>query len=374
MKFESPNRSLPNQRWTALDFLRGVTIALMILVNNPGDWGHIYPPLAHAEWHGATPTDFIFPFFLFIVGVSISLSFRRQLDKGITRARLYPKVGRRTARLFAFGLGMALLSYWAGWGDFRVAGVLQRIAIVFLCCSVLFLESSWKVHIYAASAILIGYWLALLLIPVPDTGSTGFAPADNLTSWFDRQFLPGSLYGVVHDPEGILSTLPAVATGITGMLAGHLFLKGMALRKLLGQYVAIGLGMIALGLTWNLNFPFNKNLWSSSYVLFTSGWAFLLLAFSTGLIDGKGWKLGVRPFLVFGSNAITVYILSFLFIFPFVLPLLGEGRSIQSELMAWLYGWIPDPRLASLAWAVSFLGICYLPIEVMYRKGIFLKV
>jgi len=367
------NSSL-RSRWTALDIVRGLTIALMILVNHPGDWGNLYAPLAHAEWHGATPTDFIFPFFLFIVGVSIVLAFSRVLAKGSAPKSLYPKIAKRTFLLFLFGVGMGLMIHLLFGPDFRWVGVLQRIAVVYLVCSILFLNTSWKTQLITCVVLLVGYWLFLGFVPVPGTGSKGFAWEDNWVSWFDRQYLPGALYQKVHDPEGLLSTLPAIGTGISGMLAGHLYLFLNDHQKLLRYFAGVGLGLVALGLLWDLHFPFNKNLWSSSYVVYTSGWAMLFLAGVTWLVDIKGWKWGVRPCLVFGANAITVYLLAFVLTFPFALPLFGAEQSIQGWVLGELRNLPLNPKQVSLLWAVLYLAICYIPMDILYRKRIFFKV
>ena len=361
-------------RWTALDILRGVTIAAMILVNRPGDWSNLYAPLAHAEWHGATPTDFIFPFFLFIVGVSIALSFTKQLQKGVLPGKFYPKLLSRTLKLFLFGVAMGFLIYLAGWFDFRFTGVLQRIAVVFLICSLLFLNTEWRVQLLLLMLLLVGYWGLLTFVPVPGTGSTGYAWEDNWVSWFDRQYMPGALYRTVHDPEGILSTLPAIGTGISGLLMGQLYIKGEDIKKILFQYLIWGLVMLGLGYLWSLSFPLNKNLWTSSFVLYTSGWATLFLALFTWLIDVKKWKWGTRPWLVFGSNAITVYLLSFLLVFPFSLPLLPGGVSLQGWILEGVRELPLNPKQVSLAWALFNLYLCYFPMDYMYRKKIFWKV
>ena len=244
-------------RWTALDLLRGLTIAAMILVNRPGDWSNLYAPLAHAEWHGATPTDFIFPFFLFIVGVSIAIAFRKQMEKGVTPAQLYPKILIRGLKLMLFGLGMGLLIYLAGWSDFRATGVLQRIAIVYLVCSFIFLHSGWRTQLLLMVVILVGYWLLLSFVPVPGTGTTGFAWEDNLVSWFDRQYMPGALYRKVHDPEGLLSTIPAIATGLSGLLTGHIYFHYKEKFKLLRPFALIGLAGGTVGVVVEFRLPFS---------------------------------------------------------------------------------------------------------------------
>lgn len=219
--------------------------------------------------------------------------------------------------------------------------------------------------------ILLGYWLLLSFVPVPSTGSTGFAWEDNLVSWFDRQYMPGALYRKVHDPEGLLSTIPAIATGLSGLLTGHIYLGVKEKSQLLRAFSLIGVALVLLGWLWNLDFPFNKNLWSSSYVRYTSGWAMLFLAGITWLVDIKKWKWGVRPLLVFGSNAITVYLLSFLLVFPFALITIKEGTSLQSWLLGFVRQLPLNPKQVSLSWALYSILLCYWPMEYLYRKKSF---
>ena len=268
-----------SKRWIALDFLRGLTIAAMILVNNPGDWSNKYAQLGHAEWHGITFPDFVFPFFIFIVGVSITLALSRQLDKGRPLKLIYRKVIKRTIIIFLLGLLLSLLVYPLR-GAFRVAGVLQRIAIAYFFCSLIFLNFSWKKQAIIGLVILIGYWLLMALVPVPGLGHPSVEPVNNIASWFDRQFLPGMLYNGDHDPEGILSTIPAIASGIFGLLVGHLSLHTEDKTKLNKWLWIIGASTLIIGIIWQFVFPLNKNLWTSSFVMVTAGAAIMTLAFN----------------------------------------------------------------------------------------------
>lgn len=358
-------------RLISLDVFRGITIAAMIVVNYPGSWGHVYAPLLHKDWHGVTPTDLIFPFFLFIVGISIALAFTKQIDKGIPARSMYGKVIIRSLKIFAVGI---LLNLWPlfNFGDLRVAGVLQRISIVFLVCAFLFLLTKWKTQAIVGLVLLTGYWLALTLIPTPGYGVAMLEPGANLAAWFDGKFLPGALWHKTWDPEGLFSTLPAIASGISGMLVGRIITgSGNAERKILYILTAGFLATIA-GQVWGWHFPMNKPIWTSSYVLFTSGLAAMVLGASMFIIDLLGHTRGTKPWLAFGSNAITVYVLagtlSFLF---YSLPMGGESLNVHFFNLLTSVG--VAPKLTSLLYALLFLGILYIPTVILYRKKIFIK-
>jgi predicted acyltransferase len=365
--------SQKSKRWIGLDAFRGLTIAAMILVNNPGDYKHEFYQLGHAEWHGITFSDFIFPFFLFIVGISINLSLGFQLKKGLDRSVIYRKIIRRTVLLFLLGLVVSLLVYPAT-GGFRIAGVLQRIAMVYLICSILFLQSNLRVQLGVGATLLLGYWALLALVPVPGLGKPSFEPIHNLVSWFDRQFLPGMLYDGEHDPEGILSTLPSIATGISGMMAGYIYQNRKSNAERMRWWGIIGLLMLLIGMVWSLVFPLNKNLWTSSFVLFTSGMGMLILIPITWMVDEKGWKKVFFPFLVFGSNAITAYMLSFVLLYLVFPPFFGEGTALINVATDFFAGLGMSLEMASLIWAVIYTALCFLPVYLMYRRKLFLKV
>lgn len=363
----------PSKRWIALDFLRGLTIAAMIVVNNPGDWSNKYEQLGHAEWHGITFPDFVFPFFIFIVGVSIALALTRQRNKNTPAKLIYRKVIKRTIILFLLGLVLSLLVY-PTLGGFRVAGVLQRIALAYFFCSIIFLNFSWKNQLIISLVLLIGYWLLLALVPVPGLGYPSVEPVNNLASWFDRKFLPGLLYNGHHDPEGILSTIPSIASGLIGLLIGQLSIKIADKTKLNKWLWGIGILTLIAGIIWQFVFPLNKNLWTSSFVLVTAGAAILTLALTTWIVDIKNIKYGISPFIVFGSNAIISYMLSFVLFYLVSPSFFGEGRSILSLTMD-LFSQIGfPPKFSALLWALFFTFLCYIPVHIMYKKGIFLKV
>lgn len=361
-----------SKRLISLDFFRGLTIAGMIVVNTSGSDEYVYAPLQHADWNGITPTDFVFPFFVFIVGVSIVLAFTNQLNKGKERKDMVPKLIKRSITIFALGLFLNLFPEF-DFANIRVPGVLQRIALVFLTCSLLFLYTSKKTQWYVGIGLLVGYWLIMVTVPHPDYGSVMLEPGKNIAAWLDSLLVPGSMYQGTWDPEGVLSTLPAIGTGITGMLIGHLLISDRSAERkviwmLLGGFITYTLGSI-----WHWFFPINKNLWTSSYVLYTSGLAAMTLGACYFLIDVLQYKKFTFFGVVFGSNAITAYVLSGM------LPVLTHtnflgGESFRSLFMKMGTGVGLDVYFVSLLWALLFCFICYIPVYYLYKNKIFIKV
>lgn len=367
-----------NARLLSLDFFRGITIAAMILVNNPGNWSHVYPPLLHALWHGWTPTDLIFPFFLFIVGVSITLSFSGKKESHLPAKDLYGKIIRRTLILFALGLFLNGFPFF-DITTIRIPGVLQRIAVCYLAASVLFLHSGAKVQAAWAVALMLIYWAAMQWFPVPGVGAGSYEKGANFSAWIDNMILHGHMWSQskTWDPEGIFSTLPAISTTLFGVLTGHLLRQNMPpLKKLLIMLTGGGI-VIAIGYTWSHWLPINKSLWTSSYALFMSGMAMVVLGISYYLIDIKGWRIGVKPFRIYGMNAITVFVLSGLVARLLYLIKWPSGEEIIT-LKEWLVDsfflpWL-SPVNASLAYALCFVFISYLAMHYLYKKHIFIKV
>ena len=368
-------------RLISLDVFRGITVMAMILVNNPGDWGHIYAPLEHAKWHGCTPTDLIFPFFLFIVGVSIVYaldSARRDMSR---HPQLLLRIGRRSAILFGLGLFSALFPNFI-FETVRIPGVLARIAVVFLVCGVVFLKTGWRTQAWLLGGILVLYNVLLQVVPVPDFGPANLEPATNLGAWFDRLVLgENHLWKAskTWDPEGLLSTLPAIGTGLAGMLAGQWLRRRAAepATKVAWLLVVGGAGIV-LGMIWNGWFPINKSLWTSSFVLYTSGIAAATLAAFYWLCDVHGYRAWTKPFLVYGVNAITVFFLSGLvprLLQMIKIPVAG-GEAVG--LRTWLYDtfFVPyfSPVNASLAGAVVCVLIWLGVLWVMYNRRIVIKV
>ncbi len=355
-----------HKRLVSLDAFRGFTIAAMILVNTPGSWDTVYPPLLHAEWHGVTPTDYIFPFFIFIVGVSITLSFSKLRAAGKSKAALGWKTLKRAAIIFGLGLFLWLFPTF-DFSELRIPGVLQRIALVFLACALLYLHTTWRQQAIIATAILVLYWAAMKLVPVPGVGTGLLEPGQNLAAWIDSQLVPGKMWQGTWDPEGILSTFPAIVTGILGMLAGRLLGTGRISeeRRILWLFLG-GVVLFAVGAMWGWVFPINKNLWTSSYVLYTGGLAALALASAYFVIEILGHAKWAKVGVIFGSNAITAYVLGS--ILPSLLPSANQwyvSTFIEGSRM---------PELMSLLWAIGICVLCYIPIYVLYRKRIFIKI
>ena len=376
-----------NPRLLSLDVFRGFTVAAMILVNNPGDWGNIYAPLKHAAWHGCTPTDLIFPFFLFIVGVSISYALGTKKEQHTNHSKLILTALKRS--LILFGLGLFLSLYpkvftepLEALSTVRIPGVLQRIAVVFFICAVIFIKTSKRTQLLIMSSLLIGYWLMMTFIPVPGVGYANLEPETNLGAWLDRSILTEAHLwksSRTWDPEGLLSTLPAIATGLLGVLIGTWLKRKDREDSLKVSWMfTIGILAITAGLIWDLFFPINKALWTSSYVLYAGGLATVALALCYWLIDVQGYRKGTRAFVVYGVNAITVFFLSGLI--PRTLNMIKVNMPDGSEVGAqvWFYKTFLTPYFspinASLAWAVIFILFWLLILWGMYKKNIIIKV
>ncbi|MGE0455666.1 MAG: acyltransferase family protein [Vicinamibacteria bacterium] len=355
--------SIPG-RLVSLDAFRGLTIASMILVNNPGSWGAIYWPLAHAEWHGWTPTDLIFPFFLFMVGISIHFSSKSSLRQAL----------RRTAVLFGLGLFMAAFPFF-NLGTLRIPGVLQRIALCYLAAFLLRRVLGAVGQAVACAALLAGYWLLMTQLPLPDGGAPNLDPGTNLSAYVDRTFLSGHMWRQTKtwDPEGLLSTLPAIATTLLGLLAG-VWMRGKRepMRKALGM-LGGGLVLTAAGLAWGESFPINKSLWTSSYVLLTGGLAAACFGVVYLLADVLGRRRWTGPAVVYGTNAIFVFVASGLVAKLLAIVKLGD-KSLQALLHETLFASWLAPKDASLAFAIANIACWYLVLLWMDRRGLHLKV
>ena len=370
-----------SSRLYSLDVFRGATIAGMILVNNPGS-DVAYAPLNHAHWNGWTPTDLIFPFFLFIVGVSLVLSFRSRVQKGESKPTLLLHTVRRSTIIFLIGLflnGFPLfhLSSW------RVAGVLQRIAICYLVAAIISLYFETRGIWLWVAGLLIGYWVAMRFIPIPGIGMPTVDmpindPNANLSWYLDKLYLPGAMYEKVRDPEGILSTFPAIATALTGALTGQWLARSIDSTKKVFGVLAFGVAGIVAGEIWNFWFPINKKLWTSSFVLFTAGCALTCLAACYWICDVKLKRgLWTKSFIVFGTNAIAAYALAEIIaslLLRFHVLVGHRILTLQDYVYRSIFGGGTPKELGSLAYAVLFVCLCWLPIYWMYRKRIFLKV
>jgi predicted acyltransferase len=366
-------------RMVSLDVFRGMTIAGMILVNNPGDWGAIYAPLEHASWHGWTPTDLVFPFFLFIVGVSITLALSRRAETTGSKRDIYLKILRRAAIIFGLGLFLAGFPLF-DLSIIRIPGVLQRIAVCYLFASVIFLNTDWRKQVYIAVALLLGYWALMTLVPVP-----GYGPGDlgskewNLAAYIDRAVFGNHVwrFAKVYDPEGLLSTLPAIATTLAGVLTGHLLRsRRPPLEKVCAMFVA-GAACVVAGWAWNYWFPVNKALWTSSYVLLTAGMALELLAVCYWLVDVKGYRRWALPFVVFGTNALSLYFLAELWAnLISIISLMRGGVAVPLQTLIYenLFASWAAPKNASLAYAVTTVLFWLGVMTLLYRRRIFIKV
>lgn len=369
-----------SDRLLSLDVFRGTTIAGMILVNNPGDWGNIYPPLKHAEWNGCTPTDYIFPFFLFIVGVAITFSLSKRKEEGTDQKKLIYQIIKRSLILFLLGLIMAGFPYF-DLSTIRIPGVLQRIAVVYLISAILFLKTNIRTQGILFVTLLIVYWILMTFIPVPSIGYANLEPTTNLAAYFDNLLLNGHLWKVtkVWDPEGILSTLPAISTTLSGIFLGYwLKKKEIDDNEKTVWIFAAGIILLLLGIFWDPFFPINKSLWTSSYVLYTSGLALLFFAMCYWFIDIKKIKWWIKPFEVYGMNAITVFFLSGLLAKTMGIIKLSNTDGTEISLKGFLYQTYFTPYFspinASLLWALIYvlfwLGIMW----ILYQKKIFIKV
>ena len=355
----------------------------MILVNNAGDWNKTYAPLLHAAWHGWTPTDLIFPFFLFAVGVAIPYAFAGRLARsGGDHGQLYGQIVRRTLLLFALGLFLSWFPFYTvDWPAARIPGVLQRIAVVYLVTAFAWLHLGSRPRMVLALSLLAGYWLAMVLVPVPGYGTGDLSPDGNLAAWVDQRVLGQHTWRKAPgpgDPEGILSTVPAIASALAGLLAGDWLRSPRSPREKLTGLLVSGVIATAAGLALAPWFPINKNLWTSTYVLFTSGLALLLLAAIYVLVDVQqrdGWA---RPFTIFGTNAIAAFFGSTLLAKILLITKWTQPNGETISLQAWLYrhsfgAWLPD-YVASLAWALTYLLLWLGLMTVLYRRRIFLKV
>jgi predicted acyltransferase len=367
-------------RLLSLDVFRGMTIAGMVLVNNPGSWSAIYLPLKHAEWHGITPTDYIFPFFLFIVGIAIPIALGKRCEEGVTRD-VYLKIFRRAATIFLLGLFLAAFPFF-DLANLRIPGVLQRIAVCYLIVSIIFLNTNWKQQTAIGVVLLFIYWFLMTAIPVPGCVVTTIDDKGcNLAAYLDMQIFGINhiwKQGKVYDPEGILSTIPSLVTTISGVLTG-VWLKSKRddLEKVVGIFF-FGVVLIAVGWAWNFFFPFNKALWTSSYVAYTSGLALCFLGFCYFLIDIKGYKRWAKPFVIFGVNALALYvfsgILSRLLGVIKVTGANGKEISLQGWIFDTFFTPLASPVNASLYFALTYILFWLFLMWLLYRKRIYIKV
>lgn len=390
----------------SLDVFRGVTIAAMMLVNNPGSWSAVYPPLLHAEWHGWTFTDTVFPFFLWIVGVAVPLSSSRRLEAGQSRRQLFLHALRRAMIIFALGFGLNSFGYFIdgslwrlGFGEWlhqyatnvRIPGVLQRIAICYLIATVIFLRASIRGQALWTVGLLAGYWLLMAFAPFPVNvhGETRWISGvlekgDNFAAYIDNLVSNGPVIGThvwkvarTWDPEGIVSTLPAIATCLFGILTGHLLrLKRSDAEKTAWLMVG-GAVLLWLGSLMDLALPINKSLWTSSYAVFMAGLAMVCFGVYYWLIDVQGWRAWARPMAIYGMNAITVFVLAGLLgrLSLEIKIAANDGNTVALKTYLYERFFVPlaSPINASLLWALAYVLLLYLVAWAMYRKQWFVK-
>ncbi len=401
--------SAKRERLVSLDVFRGITIAAMLLVNNPGTWGAIYPPLEHAPWNGWTPTDLIFPFFLFIVGITTHISITARRERGDDDAALVRQILRRGGLIFLLGFLMSLFPFFqwgtidgianpsildriiVRWEHVRILGVLQRIGLVYIAAGLLSLRTTLKQQVVIVAALLYGYWFAMTLIPISGTfnGVPGTyigavllnTPSETLAAHLDRAILglnhiwSGS---ITYDPEGPFSTIPAIGTSMLGIFAGRWILQRRPLIERIAGLFAVGSLAMVVGLMWNWVFPINKNLWTSSYVVFTAGMACVTLATIMWIVDLNNIKRWTRPFVIYGMNPIVAFVGSGV-VARCIYTLWKvdyNGKPTPMETVIYNDVFAPwlEPRNASLAMAIVTVLFWFAVLAVMYRRKIFLKV
>jgi predicted acyltransferase len=423
---------MTKERLISLDVFRGLTILLMTIVNNPGSWATIYPPLMHSEWHGCTPTDLVFPFFIFIMGVAVSFAMPTKFYDNTT----FNKILIRSIRIFCLGLflyffgqieifgltGIPLLSSrlaitaligYALMGNFsskvktylafgvlgillflaysgieayqniRIPGVLQRIAIVYFITSLLYLKTNQKTQLLIAVALLLGYWALMSLVPVPGIGAPNLDKGTNLAAWVDSILLEGHMWNGTKtwDPEGILSTIPAIASGIIGLLIGQLLNSPLPKLEITKKMGIIGFLLVVSGLVWNSVFPINKSLWTSSYVLYTSGLGVISLAVLYYIIDIANYKKGMKLFVIFGVNSMIVFFLSGIISKALKMIEFQNPKTIseQINLLDYLYSFGIEPHFnnpmnASLVFALLYVLFWAFILWVFYNNKLIFKV
>lgn len=423
---------MKNDRIISVDILRGMTILLMIIVNNPGNWGAVYTPLLHAKWNGCTPTDLVFATFIFVLGIAIPLA----MPKKTWNQETFIKIITRTLRIISLGLflnffskififsdnqilllfvrlsitillGYALLGNFnpkvklllavsiftillflaysgiESFKDVRLPGVLQRIGIVYLFATVIYLKTELETQIGITIALLIGYWALLTIIPVPGIGTPNYNEGTNLSAWLDNFLLEGHMYGATKtwDPEGILSTLPAIATAIIGLIIGKLILTNESKIEIIKKMAAAALVLTATGLLWSFVFPLNKSLWTSSYVLYSAGIALFILTILHYITEVKGAKKGSFFFLIWGVNPMIVFFLSG--ILPRALGMITfpnpENADAKISVLSYAYQFWINPNFdneksASLTYALLYACLWSLLLWFFYKKKLFFKV
>ncbi|MBS1668701.1 MAG: DUF1624 domain-containing protein [Bacteroidetes bacterium] len=359
------------KRLISLDALRGFTIAAMIVVNYPGSEDSVYFTLRHTVWNGLSFTDQVAPYFLFFVGTSIAFAYSKRLEAGVSKSSMYQKIFFRSLKIYAVGMFLNLMPHF-DFENIRWTGTLQRIAIVFFISAIIYLNTNWKQQAWIAAILLVLYWFAITCIPTPGLGKVMLEPGVNIVAWFDTKFLPGRMWRGTWDPESILTNITSVVSCITGMIAGKLMLTDKSPNEKVNYLMTAGVFSAILGYFWGLVFPVNENLWTSSFVLVTSGFAALLFGAFYFLVDIKGKTKGTLPGIIFGANAITIYFLADVWAL-FFYETKFAGASLNERFVQAFSKAGADPKLGSLIYALLFVGINFIPAWILYKKKIFIK-
>jgi predicted acyltransferase len=372
-------------RLASLDAMRGFAIASMVLVNNPGDWGHLHAPLAHAKWNGWTFTDTVFPFFLFVSGVAMTLSMQGRHDAGTSRTQLFAKAARRAAIIFAIGLALNFIPSF-DLATVRIPGVLQRIALCALIAAPIVIWGGWRSALAAIVALFVLYSIPMLVVPVP--GPDGIAaagvlePGRDFGAWVDRGLLGAHLWPVSRtwDPEGIVSTLPAAASLLFGVITGHAIVHRAAAARNSAAMAFAGAALLVLGLAMDAGFmPINKNLWTPSYAVFMAGWSLVTLAAFSALLDEPpAWfrdraRAALLPLTIFGMNALFLFAFSGLVARLLTAVAVEPGGTLKAQLYAPLSSMPLAPENASLLFAVAFEIAMFAVAWLMWRKRWFVR-
>jgi len=357
-------------RLLSIDVLRGMTLIFMIIVNTPGSCDYVYAPLLHADWNGLTPTDYIFPNFLFIVGVSIVLSLNNKINE-LNRTHVLKKMIWRAFKIYLVGVFLWVFPDF-DFSSIRWVGVLQRISFVFLFCGLIYIFIDKKFFIYISFITLIIYWFIMLYVPVPGIGTPDLSsPELNIAHYIDSKFLPGVMWQDTWDPEGILTTIPSIITGVFGLVAGSILVSNKDIKDKIIKLFSLGLILVFLGDLFSWSFPVNKNLWSTSYTFLMAGMSFMLVAAFTYLIDVSGYKK-FKISQVFGTNSIFTYVLS-----GTLTSIFYSDRFLGIELNTLFVDSSIEigvsPKLASLIYAIIFVLIIYIPASYLFKKKIFIK-
>ena len=367
---------LLGRRLVSLDVFRGIAIAFMILMINLGG-DENYPMLIHADWNGLTLADIFFPFFLFIVGSAIPYSLGTRLERNESKRSMLPKIVRRTIILFALGVFINGFPYF-DLPTLRVMGVLQRIALCYLAASTIYLMLNWKKQIVATILLVVLYWILMTSVPVPGYGPGALDKNGNLAAYIDRLMLPRHLYAGTWDPEGLLSTIPALATTMLGLLTGDHLKSNRTPKEKLTALFLLGVLLMAIGALWNLSFPINKNLWTSSFVLFTGGMAIIILDICYYIIDFKRYTLWAKPFIIFGLNSIAAYVLTEIMNLTLIYAniTLDDGRSLSLKALIYesLFSSWAGPLNGSLLYGVAFLLFWLGIMAMLHRQRIFIRI